>query len=397
MKKLTLSVFAAFCFFQVATAQDNLVKLTSGTKVDTAKKAYRFTDVINLEHSPIQNQGSSGTCWSYSTGSFLESEMMKAGRTPISFSKIFVARKQYEDKADYYVRMGGNLGWGDGGEAHDVIEVLRKYGALPESAYTGLIDGATGNNFSEMQAVLEGVLKAVAANKDGSISPSWKKIVKTTLDGYLGEVPETFNYNGKNYNPKSFAKEVVGLNPDDYIEFISQTNTPYYEKAPMLVPDNWSMQWLHNIQMTDMTRIIDNALKNGYTVSWGTDVSEPYFSWPNGVAFVPEKAPTMDSKKMKKAEKDSLFTTILKEMVITPEMRQAGLDNQTTTDDHGMHIVGLSKDQNGKEYYIVKNSWGDNNDYKGYLHVTKAFVQFKSTSILVNKKAVPSDLMKKLK
>lgn len=323
--------------------------------------------------------------------------MIKAGRQPVQLSKIFHARKQYEDKADVYVRMEGNIRWGDGGEAHDVINSLRKYGTMPAEVYTGLTNGATRNNFAEMQSVLEGILKGVVAKKNGTINPVWKNLVKATLDAYLGEVPEEFTYNGKKYTPKSFAKEVVGLNPDDYIEFISQTNTPYWEKAMMMVPDNWSFQWVHNIPMEDITNIIDNALKNGYTVAWATDVSEPYFSWPNGVAYVPENALSLDARRMKKEEREALFTEVRPELKITPEIRQIGLDNQSTTDDHGMHIVGLSKDQNGKEYYIVKNSWGEDNDYKGYIHVSKAYVQFKTTSILLNKKGVPSSIMKKLK
>lgn len=396
MKKITLSIIAGMFVFSAAMAQDNLVKATSNTKVDTAKKAYRFTEVINIDRTSVENQGSSGTCWSYATGSFLESEMIKAGRKPIHLSKIFHARKQYEDKSDVYVRMGGNIGWGDGGEAHDVINSYRKYGTVPQEVYSGLTGGATRNNFGEMQAVLEGMLKGVTANKNGSINPVWKSLVTTTLDAYLGKVPENFTYNGKNYTPKSFAKEVVGLNPDDYIEFMSQTNTPYWEKAMMMVPDNWSFEWVNNIPMTEMTNVIDYALKQGYTVTWATDVSEPYFSWPNGVAYVPENALSLDAKRMKKEERDALFTEVKKEMTVTPELRQVGLDNQTTTDDHGMHIVGLSKDQNGKEYYIVKNSWGEDNDYKGYLNVSKAYVQLKTTGILLNKKGVPAAVMSKI-
>ncbi|HLU17074.1 MAG TPA: C1 family peptidase [Edaphocola sp.] len=398
MKKITFSIVAGLLLITSGvSAQDNLVKATSTTNVAADKKAFKFTEVINIERTGVENQGSSGTCWSYSTGSFLESEMIKAGRQPVQLSKIFHARKQYEDKADVYVRMEGNIGWGDGGEAHDVINSLRKYGTMPAEVYTGLTNGATRNNFAEMQSVLEGILKGVVAKKNGTINPVWKNLVKATLDAYLGEVPEEFTYNGKKYTPKSFAKEVVGLNPDDYIEFISQTNTPYWEKAMMMVPDNWSFQWVHNIPMEDITNIIDNALKNGYTVAWATDVSEPYFSWPNGVAYVPENALSLDARRMKKEEREALFTEVRPELKITPEIRQIGLDNQSTTDDHGMHIVGLSKDQNGKEYYIVKNSWGEDNDYKGYIHVSKAYVQFKTTSILLNKKGVPSSIMKKLK
>jgi bleomycin hydrolase len=396
MKKITLSIVAIACMMQVAQAQDNLVKTASGTKIDAKKKAYKFTDVINLDRTPVENQGSSGTCWSYSTGSFLESEMIKAGRKPVQLSKIFHARKQYEDKAETYVRMSGNIGWGDGGEAHDVIHLYGKYGAMPKEAYSGLQNGATRNNFGEMQAVIEGILKGVVANKNGTISPVWKNVVNSALDGYLGAVPQTFTYEGKSYTPKTFANEVVGLNANDYIEFISQTNTPYWEKAMMMVPDNWSFQWINNIPMADMTAVIDNALKSGYTVAWGADVSEPYFSWPNGVAFVPDSAQFMDAKRMKKEDKEALFATVKKEMNITPELRQQGLDNQATTDDHGMHIVGMSKDQNGKEYYIVKNSWGEDNDYKGFLYVSKAYVQYKTTSILLNKKGVPASIMQKV-
>jgi bleomycin hydrolase len=385
MKKITFSILAGMLVFSTAVAQDNLVATTSATKVDAKKKAYQFTEVINIDRTAVQNQGSSGTCWSYATGSFLESEMIKAGKKPVHLSKIFHARKQYEDKADVYVRMGGHVAWGDGGEAHDVINSYRKYGTVPMDVYTGLTNGATRNNFSEMQAVLEGILKGVVANKNGSINPVWKNLVNATLDAYLGKVPETFTYEGKTYTPKTFAKEVVGLNPDDYIEFMSQTNTPYWEKALMMVPDNWSSEWVHNIPMVEFTNVIDNALKNGYTVTWATDVSEPYFSWPNGVAYVPENAMSLDAKRMKKEEKEALFTEIKPELKVTPEIRQVGLDNQTTTDDHGMHIV------------IVKNSWGEDNDYKGYLHVSKAFVHLKTTSILLNKKGVPNSVLSKLK
>lgn len=397
MKKVVLSLFACSFVFVSLHAQDNLVKATSATKVDEKKKAFKFTNIVDLSTTPVQNQGSSGTCWSYSTNSFIESEMIKAGKEPIHLSKIFTARKQYEDKAEVYIKMGGNIGWGDGGEAHDVLAVLDKYGALPESDYTGLVDGNTRNNFSDMQTVIENMLKGYVNNKSGAVNQSYKKLVSTTLDAFLGEVPKEFNYKGKKYNPKSFAEQVVGIKGDDYMEFLSQNTTPFYQKAYMMVPDNWSGQWVENVPMTDLTKIIDNALKNGYTVSWGTDVSEPYFSWPNGVAYVPENAMTLDAKRMKKEEKDSLFMTIKPELKITQEMRQVGLDNLTTTDDHGMHIVGLAKDQNGNEYYIVKNSWGADNDYKGFLYASKTFVQLKSTSVLVNKKAVPADILKKLK
>ncbi|SDD63439.1 C1 family peptidase [Niabella drilacis] len=374
-------------------AQDDLIKKISGNSSDST--GFRFTNIINLEVTPIENQGSSGTCWSYSTNSFLESEMIKAGRKPVPLAKIYTARRSYEDKAENYVKMNGAVSWGDGGEAHDVINMYAKYGAVPEEVYTGLLNGATTNNFSEMQAILKAMLDAVIKNPAGVLSPRWKKAFAATLDAYLGPVPPMFTYQNKSYTPQSFAKEVVGLDAGNYIEFISQNNTPYWQKAMMMVPDNWAFQWDYNIPPAAVTDIIDNALKNGYTVAWGTDVSEPYFSWPNGVAFVPQN-PFSYVKNITAAQKKELFTSPKPEPEITPELRQTGIENGQTSDDHGMHIVGLSKDQDGKEYYIVKNSWGTGNEYKGYLHVTKAYVQFKTTSILVNKKAVPKSVASKI-
>ncbi|MBZ4191801.1 aminopeptidase C [Niabella beijingensis] len=374
-------------------AQDDLIKKISGNSSDST--GFRFTNSINLAVTPVENQGSSGTCWSYSTNSFLESEMIKAGKKPVPLAKIYTARRSYEDKAENYVKMNGAVSWGDGGEPHDVINMYAKYGAVPEEAYTGLLNGATTNNFSEMQALLKSMLDAVIKNPAGVLSPNWKKAFSATLDAYLGPVPPMFTYQNKSYTPQSFAKEVVGLDPNNYIEFISQNNTAYWQKAMMMVPDNWAFQWDYNIPPASITDVIDNALKNGYTVAWGTDVSEPYFSWPNGVAFVPQN-PASYVKNISPAQKKELFNGPRTEPEITPELRQLGIENGQTSDDHGMHIVGLSKDQNGKEYYIVKNSWGTGNDYKGYLHVTKAYVQYKTTSILVNKKAVPQSVASKI-
>lgn len=212
------------------------------------------------------------------------------------------------------------------------------------------------------------------------------------MDSYLGEVPEKFDYQGKSYTPRTFADQVIGINPDDYIGLASVTDQPYYKQFVLLIPDNWSFDRFYNVQMNDLTSIIDNALKNGYTVAWATDVSEKGFSWKNGVAYVPEK----QFEDMTDAEKQSMFVGPQPEAKITPEQRQLAFDDYTTTDDHGMHIVGLVKDQNGKEYYIVKNSWGVTNDYKGYLYVTKEFVRYKTTSLLVHKNGIQKELRSKM-
>lgn len=381
-------------FIGALHAQDDLVKKASQFKNDSAQAAYRFTTVVDAEATPVEDQGSSGTCWSYSAGSFLESEMIKNGGPAIHLSKIFTARKSYEDKADSYVRMHGSLNYSDGGEPHDVINMYAKYGTLPEDQYTGFSYGNTRNEFGELQAVLKGMLDGViSAPNKGTLTPVWKQAFSGVLDAYLGPVPESFTYNGKSYTPKTFAKEVVKLNADDYEEFVSVTNVPYWEKTVMMVPDNWAFQQVWNIPMEDMTTTIDNALRKGYTVAWGGDVSEPSFSWRNGIAYVPETP----AKDMSKEDKADLFTGPKPEMTITPELRQIAFDNYTTTDDHGMQLVGIAKDQDGNEWYKVKNSWGVKNDHDGFLYMSKNYVRYKTTSFMVNKKGIPSEVLKKIK
>lgn len=376
----------------VATAQDDLIKKLDANKSDDARQKFVFTDIINLERTSVKNQASSGTCWSYSTNSFLESEMIRAGRPKVDLAEIYSARMVYEEKADNYVRMHGSLSWGDGGECHDVVNMYAKYGAMPQEAYNGLHYGTKKNKFGELQAVLKGMLDAIVRNPNGKLTTSWKKAFDAVLDAYLGPVPESFTYKGQRYTPKSFAKEVVRLNPADYIELSSFTDKPYYEKTMFMVPDNWSFDKVYNVKLKDMTSIIDNALREGYTVAWAADVSEKYFSWKNGVAFVPEK----DWEDMEEDEQKGLFDGPKTERVITPELRQEAFDNYETTDDHGMHIVGLAKDQAGTEYYIVKNSWGTKNDYKGYIYVSKNYVRYKTTAFLLNKRGIPSSIRGKL-
>lgn len=384
------AVFVSAASFSFA--QDNLVKSLDANQSNNSKAGFKFTEVINLETTSIKNQGSSGTCWSYSTNSFLESEMIKQGRKPVELSQIYPARCAYIEKGRNYVRMQGAVSLGDGGAFHDVINMYRKYGALPQSVYTGLNYGTSKNKFAEMAAVTQGILQAVVKNPNGQLTPNWINAYTGAIDAYLGKVPQSFTFEGKTYTPQSFAKEVVGLNPDDYVELSSFREYPLYKKFTLLVPDNWSFDQVYNVKMDEMTSTIDNALKNGYTVAWATDVSEKGFSWKNGVAYVPEKK----YEDMTTQEISDMFNGPKAEMNITEELRQQEYDNYNTTDDHGMHIVGLAKDQNGKEYYIVKNSWGLSNDYKGFLYVTKNFVKLKTTTLMLNKKAISSDLRKKL-
>lgn len=390
MKKSTIILSMLLPF--MVNAQDDLVKKLETNKSDSSKKKFVFTNKINLENSSVKNQGSSGTCWSYSTNSFLESEMARMGKKPIDIAEIYTARCVYIDKADAYVRMHGAVSWGDGGSCHDVINMYAKYGVVPQSVYTGLNYGTTKNKFGEMQAILKGMLDAIVRNPNGKLTPNWKTAFQRVLDTYLGEYPETFQWEGKEYTPKTFAQKYVGIDPKDYVELSSFSDKPYYEQTILMVPDNWSWDKVYNVKMNDITDAIDYALENGYTVAWATDVSEKYFSWKNGVAFVPEK----EWENMEEDEQKALFNGPKPERKITAKMRQEAFDNYSTTDDHGMHIVGSATDQSGREYYMVKNSWGEKNDYKGYIYVTKAYVKYKTTAFLVHKNGLPKELKNKL-
>ncbi|MDF2853699.1 MULTISPECIES: aminopeptidase C [Sphingobacterium] len=384
---LAASLFAAS--FQVQ-AQDNLINALKANQNDNSKSGFTFTEVINLGNTSIKNQGSSGTCWSYSGNSFLESEMIRMGKKPVEISQIYTARNTYLDKARTYVRLHGGLSLGEGGQFHDVLNSFRKYGTMPQSAYTGLHYGTTRNNFGEMTNMLDAMLGAVVKGK--TLTPNWEKAYTAAMDSYLGEVPEKFDYNGKSYTPRTFADQVIGINPDDYVGIASVTDHPYYSQFVLLIPDNWSFDRFYNVKMNDLTDIIDNALQKGYTVAWATDVSEKGFSWKNGVAYVPEKP----FEEMTDQEKSTMFVGPKPELKVTPEERQKAFDNWQTTDDHGMHIVGLVKDQNGKEYYIVKNSWGTTNDYHGYLYASKEFVRYKTTSLMLHKDGLTKDLKSKI-
>ncbi|TCD02440.1 C1 family peptidase [Pedobacter psychroterrae] len=372
----------------ITFAQDNLVNSLKDNQSENSATTFTFTPLINAEATSVKNQKSSGTCWSYSTNSFLESEMIRMGKKPVDLADLFTARNAYIEKGINYVRMHGALTLGDGGACHDVTNMFAKYGALPQEVYTGN-DYGSGSSSDRMNKLTEAILKKAVS---GNFDPNWKARYIATIDSCMGAVPEKFTYEGKEYTPKTFAKEVVGIEPADYVELSSFNTSPYYQKAVLMVPDNWSFDQVYNVQMDDITRIIDNALKGGFTVAWATDVSEKGFSWKNGIAYVPAK----ELEDMTGEEKRAMFNGPKNEKEITVEMRQAAFDEYETTDDHGMQITGIAKDQNGKEYYIVKNSWGAVNDYKGYLYVTKNFVKYKTTAFLLHKKGIPGDIRKKL-
>ncbi len=376
---------------QIVFTQENLINSLKNNSTENSD--FKFKVIKEIDNSSVKDQGSSGTCWSYSANSFLESEMMRMGKTPVDLAEIFTARNAYYEKAKQYVLTGGGVSWGEGGASHDVINMYKKYGAVPQEVYSGLNFGQTRNDFKEMSAILKSLLDVYLKNPAGKLSPVWMDNINKILDSYLGAYPDEFTYNGKNYTPKSFAREMVGIDPADYVELSSYKDFNYYEKFVIPIPDNWSHDRVWNVPMDDLTTIIDYAIDNNYTIAWATDVSEPYFSYKNGVAYVPD----LNVYNIDPMTKADLFKGPKPDKKISEAMRQEALNNLTTTDDHVMQIVGIAKDQTGKDYYMVKNSWGASNDFEGYLYVTKPYVQYKSTIIMVHKNGIPKEILSKLK
>ncbi|MCT4603074.1 MAG: C1 family peptidase, partial [Marinifilum sp.] len=349
---------------------------SAGVKKEEKKEAYQFTDIKRLPATSVKDQHRSGTCWSFSGLSFIESEMIRLGKPKIDLSEMFVVYNCYSDKAKRHVRMHGNFNFGGGGAFHDVTYVLKNYGIVPEGVYEGLNYGEEGHTHGELDAVLNDYVTAVIKNKNKKLTPVWHTGFDGILDAYLGAKPEKFEYEGKEYTPKSFAKDFVGVNPDDYIEISSYTHHPFYEKFIIEVPDNWLWDEVYNVPMNEMMEIMEKAIMDGYTIGWASDVSEKGFMYRKGIAIVPETETKnmTDSEiskwesmsKTEKAAKLNGDAGPVKEKKITQEMRQIAYDNYTTTDDHGMHIVGIAKDQKDNKYFIVKNSWADDsNKYNG--------------------------------
>lgn len=375
-------------------AQDNLINQVKDNGSEEAEAGYQFETVVDLETTPVKNQGRSGTCWSYATTSFVESEMLRMGKEPVDLSEMYTVRQVYLDKAEKYVRLHGHLNFAQGGALPDVMYVIKKYGAVPQEAYEGLDYGTEINNHSELESVLKAQLDQIIKNPNKSITPSWRKAFNATLDAYLGKYPETFEWKGKTYTPRSFADEVVGINPDDYVQITSFTHHPMHEEVMIQVPDNWAWETSYNVSLEEMEQVVDQSLEEGYTVSWATDVSEKGFSLKNGLAIVP----ATDYDDMSDEERKAMFNAPADELKVDKDVRQQAYDNYQTTDDHGMQITGKVKDQNGSEYYIVKNSWGErkNNNRTGYIYASKPFFRYKTIAVLVHKEALPKDLRKKL-
>lgn len=395
LKSLTLGLLAVLFLSPSAFAQN-------GTD-----KGYEFTTIKDLPYTPVKDQNRSGTCWSFSGLAFLEAEMLRIGKPETSLSEMFVVWHTYHQKAEKYVRLHGNLTFGSGGAFHDVTETIKQYGIVPEGVYTGLSYGEEKHVHGEMDNMLLDQVKAVVENDNKKLSTAWIESIDGTLDAYLGNLPETFKYEGKTYTPQSFATDYVGLNMNDYVELTSFTHHPFYTSFALEIPDNWMWAQLYNVPLDDLMAVIDNSIATGYTVAWGADVSERGFSTSNqGIAVVPDadKEDMTDAEIAKwealsDKEKDSELYKLDRpgaEKKINQLMRQFGFDNYETTDDHGMLIVGTAKDQDGNLYYKVKNSWGDYNKYDGLFYASKPYVAYKTISIMVHKDAIPKDIRTKL-
>ena len=396
MKKVLLTLAAAVLIGSTVSAQ---------TPPRVKTDDYQFTNTKEIPITSMKNQNRSGTCWCFSTLSFLESEVIKAKNLKADaypdFSEMFVVRHSYHDSAVKYVRLNGFLNMAQGSGFGDVLEVIRNYGLMPQEAYSGMNYGYELPVQGELDAVLKGYVDAVIKNPNRKLTPVWPKGFDGILDAYLGEVPETFVSNGVTYTPESY-RDAMGINPDDYVNISSYTHHPFYSQFAIEVEDNWRWGLCYNLPLDEFMAVIDNAVDNGYTVLWGGDVSEPGFT-RDGLAVLldTEAKPTTGSDQERwvgKAENTPATASkgLPKELEVTQEIRQRMFDEKTSTDDHGMHLFGTAKDQNGSKYYLIKNSWGVTGAYDGVWYMSENFVKGKTLNFVVNKKALPKDIQKKL-
>ena len=367
-----------------------------------------FTIIKENPITSVKDQNRSGTCWDYSTISFFESEILKATGKTYDLCESFVANKTYMERAIQVVRYHGDCQFAQGGSAEDVLATMKKHGIVPEGTmpFPGSLYGDSLNNFNEFFGVLEPYVAAISKSSAKKISNAWKTGLQGILDAYLGKCPEKFVYEGKEYTPKTFVAS-LGINLDDYVSITSYTHHPFYSTFAVEVQDNWRFPLSYNVPMDEMMQIIDNAVEQGYTIAWGGDVSEDGFT-RQGLAYAVDSKKTQQSLqgsdmakwlKMTATKKRSIIDSLgctVPEIIATQEMRQERFDNWELTDDHGMLIYGTAKDQNGKEYYMVKNSWGETGEYKGTWYMTKTFIAANTMDFLINKNAIPAEIRKKL-
>lgn len=355
----------------------------------SAQEAYKFEKVINLAATPVKSQDNTGTCWSYSGHSFLESELLRMGKGEWDLSEMFHARLIYEDKADNYVRRQGKANFSQGSLAHDVLRMVKKFGLIPQENYTGLRLGEDAHNHEEVEAVLLGILEAVTKQENPSLH--WRNAVKGVLDAYLGMVPEKFKVKGKDYTPRSFA-DLLGVIPEDYISITSFSHHPFNSWFILEVADNYSNGSFWNISLDDLIKVIDHALEKGFTLAWDADVSEPSFLTSKGIALMPAES----WEGMPRGEAAKKLNKPVDELKVTQELRQRSFDTHETTDDHLMHITGKAKDERGNMYYIVKNSWGDGSGKEGFMYISVPYMRMKTISVMLHKSGLPAEVSGKI-
>ena len=382
-----------------------LSSVSAKDKKKTEDEGYVFTTVKELKITPVKNQNRTGTCWCFSTLGFLESELLRMGKGEYDLSEMFIVSKNYKDKAEKFVRLHGELNYAQGGSFEDVLQAWKDYGIVPESVMNGLQYGEDMHVHNELESASRAYLDEIIKNPNRKLSTAWKKGFDGIIDAYLGTAPEKFTYNGKEYTPKSFAAE-LGINPDDYVSLTSYTHHPFYSEFAIEVQDNWRWATSYNLPIDELMQVFENAINTGYTIAWGADVSEKGLT-RNGIGVIPDiesmerSGSDQDrwlglSTSEKDAEIKKMMEKPCKELEITQEMRQEAYDNYETTDDHGMQIYGIAKDQTGKKFYMIKNSWGTDNKYKGTWYISENFVKYKTMNIVVHKDALPQAIKDKL-
>ena len=385
----------------ISAAACALIAVSAAAQAPKAPE-YEFTVVKENPVTSIKNQYRSGTCWCYSALSFIESEILRTKGQEVDLSEMFVVGKSYRDRAVKYVRLDGHLNFAAGSSFGDVLHVIEDYGIVPQEAYSGFNYGTEMPEQNELDAALAGYVRAIAQNPNKKLTTAWLNGFDGILDAYLGEVPETFAVNGTQYTPESY-RDALGINPDDYVNLTSFTHHPFYESFIIEVPDNWRWDSAYNLPIDELMEVMYNAIDKGYTIAWGSDVSENGFT-RDGLAVMPVEKKTAAAGsdqerwvgKAADQPKEEVKAELPEEMVITQEMRQEGYDRKTTTDDHGMHIYGVAKDQNGTKYFMVKNSWGETGKYKGVWYASDSFVKYKTLNVVVHKDALPKNIAKKL-
>jgi len=359
---------------------------------------YRFEVIKNLDATPVENQNRTGTCWSFSALSYFESELLRQGKKPVNLSEMYIVRNAFIGKAINFLRMYGTFTFGPGGAFHDIPWVINRYGIVPNSVYDGLHYGTQKHDHSEMNALLEAMVKVLAKKPQrGKLTSNWKKAFTEVIDAYLGDLPDDlhdfkFTVDGQQYDPYSY-RDHLGLNMDDYISITSYNHHPYYQQFTLEVQDNWEMSQSYNLPLDEFMDVMENAIEKGYSFAWGADISEKGFSAKSALAILP-----VDKSTLKKdADGKNAFMEPVKERWVTQEERQAAFDSQETTDDHGMHATGIIKDQTGKKYFIIKNSWGTKyNDRDGYFYASFPYVRYKTMNIMIHKDALSKNMRKKL-